>query len=111
MEYAVKGLIDKAARIAVLCGGMSNEREVSLRSGKNVLKALRNLGYINAEIVDVNNCEGMIIDKGDNECIAKQIFKLYSNPSMLNNMKKMSYESRKRFSVDEYEELYKKCFD
>ena len=65
----------------------------------------------NAEIVDVNNCEGMIIDKGDNECIAKQIFKLYSNPSMLNNMKKMSYESRKRFSVDEYEELYKKCFD
>ena len=53
----------------------------------------------------------MIIDKGDNECIAKQIFKLYSNPSMLNNMKKMSYESRKRFSVDEYEELYKKCFD
>ena len=63
MEYAVKGLIDKAARIAVLCGGMSNEREVSLRSGKNVLKALRNLGYINAEIVDVNKNAAEILKR------------------------------------------------
>lgn len=54
MEYTVKGLIDKNAKIAVLCGGMSNERDVSLRSGKNVLKALHNLGYKNAEIVDAD---------------------------------------------------------
>ena len=67
MEYAVKGLIDKAARIAVLCGGMSNEREVSLRSGKNVLKALRNLGYINAEIVDVNKNAAEILKSGNFE--------------------------------------------
>jgi D-alanine-D-alanine ligase len=31
-------------RIAVLCGGPSSEREVSLRSGSAVLKALRSLG-------------------------------------------------------------------
>ncbi len=41
MEHTYKGLIDKDAKIAVLCGGMSNEREVSLRSGVNVLNALK----------------------------------------------------------------------
>ena len=41
MEYNVP----LGARIAVLCGGMSSEREVSLRSGKNVLAALKRLGY------------------------------------------------------------------
>ena len=46
------GGVDKNAKIAVLCGGMSTEREVSLRSGKNVLAALQRLGYKNAEIVD-----------------------------------------------------------
>ena len=33
---------------------MSSEREVSLRSGKNVYEALLRLGYKNAQIVDVN---------------------------------------------------------
>ena len=57
MEYTYEGkqqLIDKNSKIAVLCGGMSNEREVSLRSGVNVLNALKNLGYHNSEIVDVD---------------------------------------------------------
>ncbi len=54
MEHAYKGLIDKNSKIAVLCGGMSNERDVSLRSGANVLGALKNLGYKNSEIVDVD---------------------------------------------------------
>ena len=35
----------KIKKIAVLCGGISAEREVSLRSGLNVEKAIRNLGY------------------------------------------------------------------
>ena len=50
MRYTVQ----KTSKIAVLCGGMSSEREVSLRSGKNVLNALKQLGYVNAEIVDVD---------------------------------------------------------
>lgn len=45
---------NKDAKIAVLCGGMSSEREVSLRSGKNCLGALHRLGYKNAQIVDVS---------------------------------------------------------
>ncbi len=44
--------VDK--KIGVLCGGLSNERDVSLRSGKNCLEALKRLGYKNAELVDVD---------------------------------------------------------
>ena len=50
MQYSIQ----KNAKIAVLCGGMSSEREVSLRSGKNVLAALKRLGYENAALVDVS---------------------------------------------------------
>ena len=41
-------------RIGVLCGGMSNEREVSLRSGKNVFEALLRLGYKNSVLIDAD---------------------------------------------------------
>lgn len=46
--------IDKNAKIGVLCGGISNERDVSLRSGKNCYEALKRLGYENAEMIDVD---------------------------------------------------------
>ena len=46
--------VDKKTKIAVLCGGMSSEREVSLRSGKNCHAALQRLGFKNAELVDVD---------------------------------------------------------
>lgn len=51
MQYTIQ---NKDAKIAVLCGGISSEREVSLRSGKNCLQALHRLGYKNAQIVDVS---------------------------------------------------------
>ena len=43
--------IDKNAKIAVLCGGMSSEAEVSMRSGKGCFDALQRLGYKNSEMV------------------------------------------------------------
>ena len=46
--------INKNSKIGVLCGGLSNEREVSLRSGKNVFKALIELGYKNVTLIDVD---------------------------------------------------------
>lgn len=46
-------LQDKNIKIAVLCGGFSSEREVSLRSGKNCYEALLRLGYKNAKLLDV----------------------------------------------------------
>lgn len=45
------GLTDK--RIAVLMGGASSEREISMRSGKAVFKALQELGY-NAMGIDIS---------------------------------------------------------
>ncbi|MBR2069277.1 MAG: D-alanine--D-alanine ligase [Candidatus Gastranaerophilales bacterium] len=46
--------LNKNSKIAVLCGGLSNEREVSLRSGKNVFKALIELGYKDVTLIDVD---------------------------------------------------------
>lgn len=50
----IKQKIDKNAKIAVLCGGMSSEAEVSRRSGKGCFEALKRLGYKNAELVEVD---------------------------------------------------------
>lgn len=51
-------------KIAVLYGGMSSEREVSLRSGKNVYEALKRLGYENIELIDVDkNLANNLIEK------------------------------------------------
>lgn len=41
-------------KIAVLYGGLSSERDVSLRSGKNVYEALLRLGYKNTQLFDVD---------------------------------------------------------
>ncbi len=46
--------IDKNAKIAVLCGGLSSEAEVSRRSGKGCYEALQRLGYKNSELVEVD---------------------------------------------------------
>lgn len=54
MGYNVKQKTDLNTKIAVLCGGPSSEDEVSRRSGKNVFKALQNLGYKNAELIEVD---------------------------------------------------------
>ncbi len=43
-------------KINVLCGGDSSEREVSLRSGAAVAKALENCGY-NVVLTDLKKCE------------------------------------------------------
>lgn len=52
MQYSVRSKINKNAKIAVLCGGMSSERDISLRSGKNCHAALLRLGFKNAVLVD-----------------------------------------------------------
>ena len=54
MGYNVESKIDKNTKIAVLMGGPSSEAEISRRSGKNIFNALKNLGYINAELVEVD---------------------------------------------------------
>ena len=50
----VESKIDKNAKIAVLCGGLSSEHDVSMRSGKGCYDALKRLGFNNAELVEVD---------------------------------------------------------
>lgn len=54
MQYNVQAKVNKNAKVAILCGGMSSEREVSLRSGKNCFDAIKRLGFSNAVLIDVN---------------------------------------------------------
>lgn len=56
--------IDKNAKIAVLAGGMSSEKEVSMRSGKNCFNALKRLGYENSELVIVDENIAQILKDG-----------------------------------------------
>ncbi len=60
--------INKDTKIAVLCGGMSSEREVSLRSGAKVFKALEELGYKNAVKIDVGHDIAQVLKKEKIEC-------------------------------------------
>lgn len=50
----VENDINKNAKIAVLCGGLSTEKEISMRSGRGCFEALQRLGYKNAEMVVVD---------------------------------------------------------
>lgn len=60
----IKAAINQSAKIGVLYGGMSSEREVSLRSGKNCFEALKRLGYSNAELIDADkNIAKTLVDK------------------------------------------------
>ncbi len=63
IEYKV----DKNAKIAVLCGGMSSEAEISMRSGKGCFEALKRLGYNNAELVVVDQNIAQKLSEGKYE--------------------------------------------
>ncbi len=64
MQYTIQ----KDDKIAVLCGGMSSEREVSMRSGKNCYEALLRLGYKNAELVVVDKNISETLRNGNYNC-------------------------------------------
>lgn len=48
-------MIDKQLNILVVCGGVSTEREVSLRSGKAIHEALKRRGYVNVRLFDLTD--------------------------------------------------------
>jgi D-alanine-D-alanine ligase len=51
-------------KIAVLMGGLSSEREISLRTGRGVAQALRNLGH---QVVAVDAANGRMLPAGEEE--------------------------------------------
>ncbi len=52
--------INKNTKIGVLCGGISSEREISLRSGTNCTNALLKSGYKNTLLVDIKSIEDIV---------------------------------------------------
>lgn len=67
MQKIKNDKINKDAKIAVLCGGMSSEAEVSMRSGKGCFEALKRLGYSNAEMVVVDKDIAKTLKEGNYE--------------------------------------------
>ena len=65
MQEIKNDKIKKDAKIAVLCGGMSSEAEVSMRSGKGCYDALKRLGFENAELVVVDKNIAETLKKGN----------------------------------------------
>lgn len=59
--------MEKNLRILVVCGGVSTEREISLRSGKAIYDALLRKGYSKAELFDLtkDNMDQIISKKPD----------------------------------------------
>ncbi len=49
----------KYENLVVICGGFSQEREVSLNSGNNVFNALIELGYHNTKLVDIKSADDL----------------------------------------------------
>ena len=52
--------INNKSKIGVLCGGISNEREISLRSGTNCTNALVSLGYKNIQLIDIRSIDDLV---------------------------------------------------
>ncbi len=64
----IKNGINKNSKIAVLCGGMSSEAEVSMRSGKGCFDALQRLGYKNSQMVVVDKDIALKLKDGKFDC-------------------------------------------
>ena len=64
----IKNGINKNSKIAVLCGGMSSEAEVSMRSGKGCFDALQRLGYKNSQMVVVDKDIAIKLKDGKFDC-------------------------------------------
>lgn len=69
MGYTAKQLVDKNTRIGVLYGGLSNEKDVSLRSGKNCYEALLRLGYKNTVLIDMAEDIASVLKKEQIELV------------------------------------------
>lgn len=61
--------ITKTTRITVLCGGLSSERDVSLRSGQNCFDALKRLGYTNVTMLDMDRDVAQRLSEAQTEVV------------------------------------------
>lgn len=64
-------------KVAVLMGGRSSEREISLRSGRGVAQALRELGH---DVASVDAVDGALLPAGDEESGARTLAEIVLLP-------------------------------
>lgn len=64
-------------KVAVLMGGRSSEREISLRTGHGVAEALRELGH---ETTSVDGADGAVLPPGEEEGAARPIDEIRALP-------------------------------
>ena len=85
--------MDKQVKVLVVCGGVSTEREVSLRSGKSIFEALVRRGYVNAEFFDLtkNNIAEIINKRPD---IVKDLTHCFDCPVIVGTGGNPIYGSR-----------------
>ena len=63
--------------VAVLMGGRSSEREISLRTGRGVAQALRELGH---EVTSIDGVDGAILPAGEEEGSARPLAEVATLP-------------------------------
>lgn len=73
--------MQKNSKIWIICGGISEERDISLRSGKNFYEACLRLGYINIKLFNWENQTSLIeiIEANKNNKIDKAILLTHGN--------------------------------
>ena len=95
-------------KIAVLCGGISTEREISIRTGCMVCKALRSKGH-NAVLIDVffGNKNANLFEEGskENYDCDEEAKKIRENDNLVEETKK----NRKAFFGDNLIEICKQA--
>jgi D-alanine-D-alanine ligase len=64
-------------KVAVLMGGRSSEREISLRTGQGVAQALRNLGH---DTTSVDAADGAVLTPGQEESSARPLAAVQALP-------------------------------
>ena len=67
-------------KVAVLMGGTTSEREISLRTGRGMAQALRGLGH---EVLAVDAANGRLLPAGDEERAAPQTAIVPAGPAAL----------------------------
>ena len=95
--------------IVVLCGGISSEREVSIKTGTNVCEALRTKGH-NAILIDVY-CGDKDIDMSNpfdkDYSVSKAVDKINGYSKRLDEITKEKKQNRLSFFGDNVLELCK----
>ena len=93
----IKNVIDKNAKIAVLCGGMSSEAEVSMRSGRGCYDALKRLGFSNAEMVVVDQDIALKLKNGKYDYAFNALHGKYGEDGCIQGVYKESFINKSRY--------------